>query len=88
VNNLRLKSDATFWKSENAESMLQVRSQVIPDQWDQAMVELSNFRRTIAHDGYQWTPQQLVIAFRRPPFLAENRLRQNRGIATGQFPSC
>jgi len=33
VINLRLKSNAMFWKSENAESMLQVRSQVVPDQW-------------------------------------------------------
>jgi hypothetical protein len=57
VINLRLKSNAMFWKGENAESMLQVRSHVVPDQWDKSMKELSEFRRTIAHDGYQWTPQ-------------------------------
>ncbi|WP_146522109.1 hypothetical protein [Stieleria varia] len=56
VINLRLKSNAMFWTAENAESMLQVRSQVIPDQWDKAMVELAEFRRTVAYDGYQWTP--------------------------------
>lgn len=56
VINLRLKSNAMFWMSSNSESMLQVRSQVVPDQWDRAMSELSEFRRTVAHDGYQWEP--------------------------------
>ena len=59
VINLRLKSNAMFWTSENAESMLQVRSQVIPDQWDAALTELSDFRRTIASDGYAWQPQPM-----------------------------
>lgn len=59
VINLRLKSNAMFWSSENAESMLQVRSQVIPSQWDAALVELSDFRRTIASDGYAWQPQPM-----------------------------
>lgn len=57
VINLRLKSNAMFWKSENAEAMLQVRCHVVPDQWDKSMKELSEFRRTVAHDGYQWKPQ-------------------------------
>ena len=59
VINLRLKSNAMFWKGKNAESMLQIRSHVIPDQWDKSMKELSEFRRTIAHEGYQWTPQSM-----------------------------
>ena len=37
VINLRLKSNAMFWKSENAESMLQVRCQVVPDRWDESL---------------------------------------------------
>ncbi len=48
-----------FWKADNAESMLQVRSQVVPDQWDQAMVELADFRKTVAYDRYDWTPQPM-----------------------------
>lgn len=59
VINLRLKSNAMFWKSENAESMLQVRSQVVPDQWDAAMLELAEFRRTQASDDWRWTPQSM-----------------------------
>jgi hypothetical protein len=59
VINLRLKSNAMFWTSENAESMLQVRCQVIPDQWDAALVELAEFRRTVAYDGYAWQPQKM-----------------------------
>lgn len=49
VINLRLKSNGMFWKSDHAESMLQIRSQVIPDQWDTAMSELSEFHRNEAY---------------------------------------
>ena len=59
VINLRLKSNAMFWKSDNAESMLQVRSRVVSDRWDQAMQELAEFRRTVAYDDYRWEPQPM-----------------------------
>lgn len=70
VINLRLKSNAMFWKIEHAESMLQVRSQVVPDQWDSAMSELSEFRRTEAYDGWQWEPQSMSIKNESSPTLA------------------
>jgi len=59
VINLRLKSNAMFWKSNNAESMLQVRCQVVPDRWDAAMVELAEFRRTHAPGDWQWQPRSM-----------------------------
>lgn len=59
VINLRLKSNAMFWKGENAESMLQVRSQVVPDQWDTAMTDLAEFRRTQAWDDWRWEPRRM-----------------------------
>ncbi len=61
VINLRLKSNAMFWKSENAESMLQVRSQVIPDRWDAAISELGEFRRTQAWSDWKWKPQKMAV---------------------------
>lgn len=70
VINLRLKSNAMFWKSEHAESMLQVRSQVVPDQWDQAMSDLSEFRRTEAHDSWDWEPENMSIKIEDSPALA------------------
>ena len=70
VINLRLKSNAMFWKIDHAESMLQVRSQVVPDQWDSAMSELSEFRRTEAYDGWRWEPQSMSIKNESPPTLA------------------
>lgn len=60
VINLRLKSNAMFWKSENAESMLQVRSQVVPDQWDSVMLELGEYRRTQASNDWNWEPQSMA----------------------------
>jgi hypothetical protein len=70
VINLRLKSNAMFWKSAHAESMLQVRSQVVPDQWDTAMSELSEFRRTEAYDSWQWEPQNMSVKNEDSPTLA------------------
>lgn len=70
VINLRLKSNAMFWKSHHAESMLQVRSQVIPDQWDTAMSDLLEFRRTEAHDGWVWEPEKMSIKNENPPAVA------------------
>lgn len=59
VINLRLKSNAMFWSADNAESMLQIRCQVISDRWDAAMEELAQFRRTIAYDDYRWEARQM-----------------------------
>jgi hypothetical protein len=59
VINLRLKSNAMFWKSENAELMLQVRCQVVTDQWDGAMANLAEYRRTQAPADWQWKPQPM-----------------------------
>ena len=42
---MRLKSNVTFWRSANAEAMLQIRAQVVTDRWDDKMVEVSTFRR-------------------------------------------
>jgi hypothetical protein len=59
VINLRLKSNAMFWRQENAEIMLQVRAQVMTDRWDERMVELANFRRRQAATDWQWEPRAL-----------------------------
>jgi hypothetical protein len=59
VINLRLKGNAMSWRDENAESMLQVRSQVIPDRWDEAMNDLNDFQKTVAYDNYKWTPRSM-----------------------------
>ncbi len=59
VINLRLKSNAMFWKSENAEQMLQVRSQVVTDRWDAQMLNLAEFRRTQAADTWKWKPRPM-----------------------------
>lgn len=57
VINLRLKSNAMFWKAENAELMLQIRCQVVTDHWDTAMANLAEFRRTQAPADWRWEPQ-------------------------------
>ena len=57
VINLRLKSNAMFWRQENAEIMLQVRAQVITDRWDERMLELADFRRRQAATDWQWEPR-------------------------------
>jgi hypothetical protein len=48
VINLRLKGNGIFWRQENAEAMLQVRSQVISDRWDDRIKQM---RKHLAYDG-------------------------------------
>jgi hypothetical protein len=70
VINLRLKSNAMFWKSANAESMLQVRCHVVPDRWDAAMVELAEFRRSHAPGDWRWQPRSMSSKDETSPNLA------------------
>lgn len=59
VVNMRLKSNATFWRSENAEAMLQIRAQVVTDRWDDRMVEVSTFRRQHVGTEWHWPPKRM-----------------------------
>jgi len=70
VINLRLKSNAMFWKAENAELMLQVRCQVVADHWDAAMANLAEFRRTQAPADWRWEPQLMSYKVEDTPTLA------------------
>jgi hypothetical protein len=70
VINLRLKGNAMFWKSDHAESMLQVRSQVMPDQRDVALQVLSEFPGREAYDGWDWTPDDMSIKHANTTTLA------------------
>lgn len=65
VINLRLKGNGIFWREENAEAMLQLRSQVITDRWDE---RLKKKRRHLAYDGRKdwiWEPQPMSIKVER-----------------------
>jgi hypothetical protein len=59
VINLRLKSNAMFWKEPNAEAMLQVRSQVITDQWDDRLKAMRNLNRRQRLSDWRWSPQPM-----------------------------
>ncbi len=70
VINLRLKSNAMFWKSDHAEQMLQVRGQVVSDRWDSQMLNLANFRRTQAAEDWKWTPRPMSCKVEDHPVTA------------------
>jgi hypothetical protein len=59
VVNLRLKGNAIYWLAENAEAMLQIRSYVLTDRWDQRHSELRKLRRRDIQTAWQWTPQDM-----------------------------
>jgi hypothetical protein len=61
VINLRLKGNGIFWREENAEAMLQVRSQVISGRWDNRIKQM---RKYLAYDG------RTAWSFERPSNLA------------------
>jgi len=54
VINLRLKGNGMFWTEENAESMLQVRCQLLGTEWDVMLDELYHHRRKTRLRKWQW----------------------------------
>jgi hypothetical protein len=59
VINLRLKGNGIFWKEENAESMLQLRSLVISDRWDERVRSMRGWHRTARLANWHWQPQPM-----------------------------
>ncbi|MCA9196634.1 MAG: hypothetical protein KDA87_03815, partial [Planctomycetales bacterium] len=59
VINLRLKGNGVFWKLEAAEAMLQIRSLVIANRWDD---RIQTMRKHSAYDGstnWRWSPRPM-----------------------------
>ena len=54
VINLRLKGNGMFWTLPNAESMLQVRCQLLRSEWDVRLDELYRHRLKTRHRKWQW----------------------------------
>lgn len=59
VINLRLKNNATFWREENAEIMLQLRAQVISKRWDESNSKVRALLRHDARTEWTWTPSPM-----------------------------
>ena len=57
--NLRLKSNAMFWREPHAEIMLQVRAQIITDRWDQRLNEMRELERCHSRTDWKWSPQAM-----------------------------
>ena len=60
VINLRLKSNSTFWKETSAEAMLQLRSQLLTDRWDERQTASRRLRSRAAPTTPTWTPRPTV----------------------------
>ncbi|MDR2763020.1 MAG: hypothetical protein LBB88_10485 [Planctomycetaceae bacterium] len=54
VINLRMKSNGTFWTKENAEKMLQLRSQLLSGQWEKTLDEVYKMRLKNRGRFWQW----------------------------------
>ena len=54
VINLRLKGNGIFWTEENAESMLQIRCQLLSTEWDVVLDELQRHRQKTRRRKWQW----------------------------------
>ncbi len=65
VINLRLKGNSIDWREPAAESMLQIRAQVLTDHWDDRMKTLRQLLRQDARTTWAWIPQNLSSKFER-----------------------
>ena len=61
VINLRLKSNAMFWREPHAETMLQVRAQVISDRWDERLNEMRELHRRHGLTDWKWRPKAMSM---------------------------
>lgn len=68
VINLRLKSNGMFWGEPQAETMLQVRAQVISNRWDQRLNEMRELTRRDGRHDWTWEPQ--AMSCKSEPTLA------------------
>ena len=59
VVNMRLKNNATFWREENAEIMLQLRAQVISKRWDESQSNIRKLARKDARTDWRWEPRPM-----------------------------
>ena len=59
VINLRLKSNSMFWRIDNAESMLQLRAQVISRRWDESQSHIRKMARRDARTDWTWEPRPM-----------------------------
>ena len=59
VINMRLKNSGTFWREENAESMLQLRALVISNRWDERIQLMRQHRKSTNLTEWAWTPQPM-----------------------------
>ena len=73
VINMRLKGNGTFWREENAESMLQLRALVISDRWDERVRQMRAIRRTTHRADWHWTPRDMGTAPSSPAISAVSR---------------
>jgi hypothetical protein len=64
VVNLRLKGNGMFWTSENAESMLQVRCQLLSSEWFVRLEELRERRLRTRRTDWQWQAADRSQKFR------------------------
>ena len=58
VVNLRLKGNGMFWTAENAESMLQIRCQLLSTEWDIRLDELYQHRLKTRRRKWQWQAEE------------------------------
>lgn len=56
VLNQRLKSNGMFWLEDNAEIMLQMRSQVVSGRWDERLKSVHALNQQTSLSSWKWTP--------------------------------
>jgi hypothetical protein len=77
VINLRLKSNGMFWGEPQAETMLQVRAQVISNRWDQRLNEMRQLTRRDGRHEWTWEPQPMSCKSEPTPATSSDAQKQN-----------
>jgi len=70
VINLRIKSNAMFWRETNAESLMQIRGLVLTERWEERLEELGRYRRSDHRTSWRWEPRPMGVMVEYSPITA------------------
>ena len=70
VINLRVKSNAMFWREASAESLMQIRALVLTERWEERLEELGQYRRSDRRTDWRWEPRPMSVKIEDSPTTA------------------
>lgn len=84
VINLRLKGNGIFWNEENAEAVMQMRANLLSEQWDKEVAATRERWKTGGGKNYKWEAEEILKSVKLENEEADQMLKTSE---ISVFPS-